>query len=273
MWTSRATYFYHVNMFLPRRRLSTTSATLSVAPPFHPEPVATAVSNIVEAVWYGIEFIVRSLHRICLLLNSSNSTEEVVSTLVSDEIPPYAIDQTTQFRAANDKWVSRLVESFKKSESFLSISPLGRRVGRYFQHCSSQFIVCIRQQRPLSHWRLARSHAATAVPFATNEKTDDGPVPFVVNCPCTGRAQRTPSESCNIPDRAENSHCSVPPACATILNTLKYYYCAVRGYRQYNTQIVHALLQLSIISYSKTDCVDDCLCCLPLYWRSFEGSF
>lgn len=46
----------------------------------------------------------------------------VVNTLVSDETPPDSIDDTTSFKAANDKRVFRLVESFKiKRASYLSV--------------------------------------------------------------------------------------------------------------------------------------------------------
>lgn len=34
-----------------------------------------------------------------------------IHTLVIDETPPDAIDETARFREAHDKWVCRLVES------------------------------------------------------------------------------------------------------------------------------------------------------------------
>ena len=46
--------------------------------------------------------IIKTLYRLSLLLDSSNSTPGV-SPLVSVEARPDAIDETTQFRAANDK--------------------------------------------------------------------------------------------------------------------------------------------------------------------------
>jgi len=153
-------------------------------------------------------------YRLSFLLDNCNSTPGV-STLVSDEKSPDAIDETTHIRVANDKWVFRLVESSNKSESFVSISLLCRCVCRYSRHCSSGYIMHIRRQRPVSYWRLARSHAAT-VPFAVNEKTNDGPAKCTVNCPGTGRAQRAPSESGNIRDHVENGFRFVSTACITI---------------------------------------------------------
>lgn len=77
--------------------------------------------------------------------------------------------------------------------------------------------MCIRRQRPVSHWRLARSHTAT-VPFVTNDKPNDGRVPSIVKYLGKGRAQRTPSESGSIRDRDGNGHRSVATACTTGLS-------------------------------------------------------
>lgn len=60
---------------------------------------------------------------------------------------------------------------------------------------------------------LERSHAATA-PCAVNYQTSEGPALSPVKCPDTRRAQPTPGEHGNIPDRVKNDHPRVPTAYA-----------------------------------------------------------
>lgn len=52
-----------------------------------------------EAVAYGNDLVIITLHRFSLLLYNSNTTPSV-DTLMSGETPPEAIDDTSQFRVA-----------------------------------------------------------------------------------------------------------------------------------------------------------------------------